>query len=121
MEVLESLVDISELNMNVLRSAKSHKIVYFHYDDVFDAFTLMLVPPDEKTVVHYLDDHVGLLYKPETMEVVGFQIEAFEHNFIPEHENVGKVWTMDFADNDEKDFGKIVFQVFSAVFVVPSE
>lgn len=32
-------------------------------------------PSGEMTIVHYLDNHIGIVYK-ETGEIVGFQIEG---------------------------------------------
>jgi hypothetical protein len=88
-------------------------IAYLRYDDSFDALTLMLVAPSDscETVVHYVDSHIGLLYDPETFEVVGFQIEAFEKSFVPQHANVGKVWKLSGDDLRSKDFGELTIRI----------
>ena len=107
---LDCLVKLSDLKTNIVQDFQAHSVVFLHYDDVFDAFTLMMVPPDTDTIVHYIDDNVGLLYNPQNMEVVGFQIEAFEADFIPKHDNVNKVWSWELG-SETKDFGKVVFEI----------
>jgi len=54
---------------------------------------------------------MGLLYDPETYEVVGFQIEAFEKEFIHEHANVGNVWKLRGDDLQLKDFGELAIHI----------
>lgn len=55
---------------------------------------LLFVPPDTETIVHYLDDHVGVLYLPDSLEIVGLQIENFERSFLPRYQNLQDVWHM---------------------------
>jgi len=38
-------------------------------------FLLLFASPEQGTVVYYLDDHVGLLIDPETMNVVGSRLK----------------------------------------------
>lgn len=103
----------SALNSKLTLSKLAHPegIAYLRYDDSFDALTLTFVPPTQETVVHYVDSSLGLLYDPETYEVVGFQIEAFEKNFIPQHANVGNVWKLSGNDLHLKDFGELAIHI----------
>jgi len=84
--------------------------LFVRYDPVFDALMILLVSPETETVVHYVDDHVGLLYLPETLEIVGLQVEAFEHKFLPAHNEVQRVWRL--SDTcDLEDAGDLILAV----------
>ena len=63
----------------------SGEMVFIRYDALVDAFYLMVEPPTVETVVYHVDDSIGLLFEPSTHEVVGFQIEAFQHVFVEHH------------------------------------
>ena len=108
---IEPLISTSELKTNLLTRLGKEKPrrIYINYDKVFDALMLLFVSPDTETVVHYVDDHVALLYQPETLEIVGLQVEAFEHRFLSAHENVQRVWRLRDAGITLEDFGDIVF------------
>lgn len=53
--------------------------VSLHYDSESD---MLIAAPATESVVHYIDEHLALLYDPDTLEVAGFQIEAFCHSFL---------------------------------------
>jgi hypothetical protein len=90
---IKRLIETGELKTNRLRAATS---TYSDYDEDFDALILLVVPPDTETVVHYLDDepHVALLYEPDSLEIVGVQIEDFELSFIPWLEASKREWKL---------------------------
>jgi hypothetical protein len=108
---IQRLVNIDQLKTTHLLQAKAGQLShYFHYDDVFDAVTILTVPPETETVVHYVDDQVALLYMPDTLEIVGLQIEDFEHSFLPRHDRVRRVWRLsDATDFNLENVGDIVF------------
>lgn len=56
---------------------------------------VLFVSPEQETVVHYIDNHMAVLYEPDSREIVGFQVEAFESAFIKMHNNVQSAWTID--------------------------
>ncbi len=84
--------------------------LFVRYDPVFDALMILLVSPELETVVHYVDEHVGLLYIPETLEIVGLQVEAFERKFLPAHVEVQRVWRLSDAC-DLEDAGDLILAV----------
>jgi hypothetical protein len=93
---LERLIQTSELKTtrltNAAESGKRQRIFDFRYDDECDTLLILVLQPLEGTIVHYVDDHIGLLYEEESLEVVGLRIEAFEKAFLPLHSGVQRVW-----------------------------
>jgi len=67
---------MDKLNMDFLMTNLLNGKATLQYNPVSDILLVMFVPLTVETVVHYINDYVGLLYKPDTMEVVGLQIEA---------------------------------------------
>ena len=53
----------------------------FYYNEQVDSFTLLIVSQKIKKIVHYIDEHVALLYDPETKEIVGVRIESFKREW----------------------------------------
>jgi hypothetical protein len=82
--------------------------LHVKYDAAFDTFTLLLVPPETETIVHYLDNYVAFLYEPDTKEIMGIQIEAFERKFLPKHEAVRCVWKLSDDCHDLQDVGDMI-------------
>lgn len=108
---MHRLVPTDSLKITRLAEAGKGR-AYLHYDPVFDALMILFVSPDTETVVHYVDDHVALLYEPETREVVGLQVEAFERSFVPRHDAVRRVWRLSEAtDTKIEDLGDMIFAV----------
>lgn len=108
----ERLMPTSELKTNALKAFRPgpYNPLFFKYDPVFDALKIQIVPPETKTIVHYVDDYVGLLYTPDDLEIVGLQVEAFEHGFLPSHDAVRRVWRL--SDSCElEDFGDMILAV----------
>jgi hypothetical protein len=90
---IKRLIETGKLKTNRLRAATS---TYSDYDEDFDALILLVVSPDTETVVHYLDDepHIALLYEPESLEIVGVQIEDFVLSFIPWLKATNREWKL---------------------------
>lgn len=85
--------------------------VFINYDHRLDTLMLLFASPDTETFVHYLDDSVGLLCETESLEVVGFQIEAFAEVFVPEHADVAKVWRLSESGVPMKDLGDLFLTI----------
>lgn len=123
MAKLERLIQTTELKTNLLRKFRpgEQHPVYIKYDPVFDAFMMLFVPPETEVVVHYIDDHVGLLYTPEDLEIVGLQVEAFEHSFLANHDTVRRVWKLSDSCEELTDVGDIIFAFEKRAPVVAQE
>ncbi|MCL4872022.1 MAG: hypothetical protein KJ063_23930 [Anaerolineae bacterium] len=110
MAAIERLIETKDLQTAVLISnledARKQVSLEMRYDKISDILILSFVPATVETVVHYLDDHVGLLYEPETLEVVGLQIEGFDHSFMPEHDSIRAIWR--YSAEELKDIGELM-------------
>lgn len=105
MEDFESLISADELKWGYLLEAAKKPYGYkMRYDDQADMVMIIFTSPEQETVVFYVDNHVGLLVNPDTMDVVGFQIEAFRHSFLQNHDAVDRVWRMSDANIHSEDF-----------------
>jgi hypothetical protein len=113
MDEIKPLVTNEELKTSLLETLASDKSghVFVKYDDVFDALMILVVSPDNETVVHYVDDHVALLYLADTREIVGLQVEDFVHSFVPQHEAVSRVWRLSGSGVRLEDFGDMILAV----------
>lgn len=109
MACIERLIPTSKLQTEYLKSfPKSPRHLFFRYDKRFDALLILLVSPEVETVVHYVDEHVGLLYTPDDFEIVGIQVEAFERSFLPNHAAANQVWRLSDSCDELEDFGDLV-------------
>lgn len=116
MDEIKQLVSTADLKTTLLSklAAEKSRHTYVKYDDVFDALMLLVVSPEHETVVHYVDDHVALLYLPDSLEIVGLQIEDFEYSFVPEHEAVSKVWRLSTSGVKLESLGDMILAVEKA-------
>lgn len=109
MAAIEPLVETKNLQISKLMTAiKLDLPPYILYDRESDELMLMFVSPDIMTVVHYVDEHVGLLYEPDTMEIVGFQVEDFEYSFLPAHASIQRAWSLRDTGVDLKDVADLM-------------
>ncbi len=69
-------------------------VINMHYDQLSDALLFLFVTRDTPIIVHYIDEHIALLYEPGTNEVVGIQVEDFQSSFVNEYVNVQKAWQL---------------------------
>lgn len=96
MAEIKRLVETSQLNtkqwMNNIVEGKQKSV--FYYNPEVDAFTLLFDDPAKPRVVHYIDEHVALLYEPDTLEIVGVRVEAFERAFLPQYARLEKTWNL---------------------------
>jgi hypothetical protein len=109
---IEPLVSLKQLKTKYLKqfSSELHPIVV-KYDPDFDALMILLASPEVETVVHYLDEHVGLIYRADSYEIVGLQVEDFEHSFLPQHDALRKVWRLSDACEELEDMGDLILAV----------
>ena len=119
---LKSFFHPSKLRTDYLAAQSGQRKLFFFYDDVADDLMLMMANPDTETVVHYVDNHVGLLFDPTSLEIVGLQIEAFTHSFIPQYASLQKVWKLsDCKDIDMANVGELTFAIQEKQFDVAME
>ncbi|MCE5206899.1 MAG: hypothetical protein LLG42_01150 [Chloroflexi bacterium] len=107
---IKRLVETKELKFNSIRKiVMEHEAdLQFDYDKRFDALILRWFIPEGQFIVHYIDDNVGLLYEEKSKEIVGLQIEAFEHKFLKEHSDINKIWKLSDQVHEFEDFGDIM-------------
>ncbi len=112
MAEIERLISTDKLKTTLLANfARKQSRLFVNYDSEFDALFLLFVPPETETVVHYLDEHVALLYQPGTLEIVGMQVEDFEHSFLPKHDTVRRAWRLSEAGIKLEDVGDLILAV----------
>lgn len=99
MATIERLVETQDLRTSrLLAMVDRGQNTFMYYDHESDALLLMIVPPTTETVVHYIDEHMALLYEPDSLEVVGFQVEAFQHSFVAKHASLRGIWRLSDSD-----------------------
>jgi len=92
---IEKPVDTHSLKMNLWKeAARKNAAPYFYANRRIDVVMVMVVDPRTPKVVHFVDDHVALLYQEDSREVVGFRIEGFEKGFLPKYASLQKVWKL---------------------------
>jgi hypothetical protein len=108
---IKRLVQTSELRTGKLTelARKRQLNISIFYDKAFDALMLLFIPNDQETVVHYTDGDVALLYLPDTLEIVGLQIEDFESKFLQVHESVRRVWRLSESGVSLQDYSDLIF------------
>jgi hypothetical protein len=113
MAQFEQLISASDLKTDRLSQAGKDSIQHpfsIRYHDRLDALIVFLVPAEHDAVVFYLDEHVGLLCDSETLEIVGFQIEAFEHSFLPQYADLSRAWRLS-GGAEFETFGQLILKV----------
>ncbi|NOH01168.1 MAG: hypothetical protein HND47_03925 [Chloroflexi bacterium] len=96
MDAVKKLVSTNSLKTTLLSAMVKRKKspLFFHYDDEMDVFMLLLADPNTETVVHYVDEHVAILYIPDSHEIVGLQIEDFVNQFMPKYNSLQRAWKL---------------------------
>lgn len=99
MDTIERLVPTNVLKTTFLSNLSTRKAsLFFNYDDEMDVLMLLVASPETETIVHFVDEHVALLYMPESLDIVGLQIDEFESSFVPMYESLQKVWRLSDTD-----------------------
>lgn len=94
---LHRLVAPDELKTTLLKKLESgeiHSEPRIHYDEDVDMIVLLALRPQGDVIVHYVDEHVGLLYEADSLEIVGLQVENFDYSFVPKHQDIQNTWTL---------------------------
>ena len=106
--LIARLVSTISLRQKLLKKhRKQGGMIYVRFEKEFDAFLLMIVPPRIETVVHYVDENIGLLYEANKREVVGIQIEGFVKSFLPKHKELFRDWKLE-NKGAPKDLGDTI-------------
>ena len=66
------LLDVSRLQEKM----DSGQVDFTHYDSDKDAFYLFVEKPNDDTSAHYINDSTALLYDPQSLKVVGMQVDS---------------------------------------------
>src|SRR5574341_286334 len=107
----KGLIGIKDLKTGRFKNAGpkgiKRRIFAFHYDDRLDTAMILLVEPQQDTVIFYLDDYLGFVYEEESLEIVGLRIEDFEESFLPANKSVKRVW-LSIRHKYFQDFGELV-------------
>jgi len=109
MAELEQLMETKELKTTLwaYELNKEHSVTYLKYNKKVDTLTLLVVPKDTPTIVHYIDEHVALLYQPDSRQIVGVRVEAFQRSFLPKYDNLQRIWRL--SDSCElENFGDLI-------------
>lgn len=110
--VIHRLAATKDLKTTLWQAAARRKApLYFFYDAEVDLLRLLIIDPQTPKVVHYLDEHVALLYHRDTHEIIGLHIEAFEKGFLPMYAELQKAWRLSDNCHDLHDLGDMVITV----------
>lgn len=117
----QNLKTAGDLNWAFLADKRNVSNPLVRYDDRADMFMLLFTSPEQETVVFYADRQVGLLVNPDTMEVVGLQIEAFKKRFLGEHESLQREWRLSETGLELKEFSDLLLRFENRKRVVTRE
>jgi len=109
MSAINKLVKMEELDFSRVRQAADVGTRFKgDYDAIDDTLFVYFGERPSEVVVHYLDDFIGLLYEPASFEVVGIQVEAFEHSYVKIH-GLSSTWELNDSDRRSlKNTGDLV-------------
>lgn len=109
---IERLVETTELKTTIWKEILEERgfTPQFKYNERVDSLMLLLVPKNTPTIVHYIDDHVALLYTPNDREVVGLRVESFKRSFLPKYADLQDEWRLSDTCKLE-DFGDLIIAV----------
>lgn len=99
MDAFRRLIKTKELKFDRFNIAEDPGFLYVDYDTDADIFYLHFGEQPAEIVVHYIDDYIGVLYDPSTLQVVGMQIEAFQYSYVPTH---GLTNTWELSDAEQR-------------------
>jgi hypothetical protein len=90
----QPLIGLDDLKTTLLDDPdhRSTLQMQLSYDELADALTLQFVSNTIETVVLTVDDYVGLLYLPDSLDLVGVYIEDVKYGFLDEHPQLRDVW-----------------------------
>jgi hypothetical protein len=95
MDAIQQLVPTKSLKTSFIAQVAQEKPeLFFNYNDESDTLMLLVIDPDNETIVHYLDKNVAVLYTPDNLEIVGLQVEDFVRDFMPHYNSLKKAWSI---------------------------
>lgn len=81
-------IQVNPLNMDTIDPAK----LWVHYDDEADSLVIYLTGVPVRAVSVLLDEDTYAKVDPQTGEIAGFHIEAWERHFVPRHPDIQLSW-----------------------------
>lgn len=82
-----------------------------HYDDLLDTLFIYFSPSETgRTITHFLDEKVALLYRYSDKEIIGMRINSFEKEFLPKISET-RVWKLSDVGIELNGLCDIVFVV----------
>jgi hypothetical protein len=60
-------------------------MVYMDYDPVVDIWIIRFDWSNKETVVHYINEYVGLIYYTDSLQIIGIQVENFASGLLTSH------------------------------------
>jgi hypothetical protein len=66
--------------------------IWSNYDSEADSVVIYLTGAPQPAVSVYVDDNIYLMVDPQSRNVVGFHVEAWERKFVPAHSDVQAIW-----------------------------
>lgn len=84
----KSKLEINPLNMESIDLNK----LWAHYDDEADSMVIYLTGGPVRAVSVLLDEDTYVKVDPATGEIVGFHVEGWERQFVPEHPDIRSSW-----------------------------
>jgi len=76
-------LDVGTIDLNKL---------WVHYDDEADSLVIYLTGSPVRAVSVLLDEDTYVKVDPNRGEIVGFHIEAWARQFVPNHPNIQSSW-----------------------------
>lgn len=107
------LVETNELDATrFVKLLEAYEVSTIRYDEQVDMFVVYMAPPGPaETIVHYVDDFVGLIYTAENREVIGFQVEAYKEAFVPGHASAYDAWRLSDFDTELGELEDLILYV----------
>ena len=110
---IERLIDTRELRTSLWTETveEDGSKTSIYYNNRVDSLTLLIVPRNTPKRVHYIDEHVALLYLPDNKEVIGLRVEAFRRSFLPKYAELQKAWSLRDTGVELRDFGDLTIAI----------
>lgn len=84
----ESNLEINPISMETIELDK----LWAHYDDEADSLVIYLTGGPVRAVSVLLDEDTYAKVDPLTGEIVGFHVEGWERQFVPEYPTIRSSW-----------------------------
>lgn len=81
-------VNFDSLKINVAEPGR----LWVDYDPDTDSMLIYTDGKPSRSVSVYLDNNIYVLVDPVNRHVLGFQVELWERNFLPQHADLQLIW-----------------------------